>query len=108
VTPQEVERTFSLHGVRLVENYPNARPGPIIQADYRLSGISVRSGGRKPNGWVTVFDSVHHAAAAKQQVWRIYGKRNVVVRANVLVEFLRDVDKAARQQVGEALSAVAR
>jgi len=30
----------------------------------------------------------------------------VVARANVLVEFLRDADRAARQQVAKALSAV--
>lgn len=101
VTPRQVKRTFSLHGVRLVENYPNARPGPIVRADYRIPG-------NKPNGWVTVFDSVHHAVAAEQRFGTIYGERNVVLRANVLVEFLRDADKAARQQVTKALSALAR
>lgn len=101
VTPRQVERTFSLHGVALVENYPNARPGPIVRADYRIPG-------NKPNGWVTVFDSVHHAVVAKQRFGTIYGERNVVVRANVLVEFLRDANKAARQQITQALSAVAR
>jgi hypothetical protein len=101
VTPRQVKRTFSLHGIRLVENYPNARPGPIVRADYRIPG-------KKPNGWVTVFDSVHHAVVAEQRFGTIYGKGNVVVRANVLVEFLRDADEAARQQVTQALSAVAR
>lgn len=108
VTPRQVKRTFSLHGVPLVENYPNARPGPIVRADYRIPGKSVRAMGNKPNGWVTVFDSVQHAVVAKQRFATIYGKRNVVVRANVLVEFLRDADKAARQQITQALSAVAR
>ena len=102
VTPRQVKRIFSLHGVRLVENYPNARPGPVVRADYRIPT------GDKPNGWVTVFDSVHHAVVAKQRFGTIYGKRNVVVRANVLVEFLRDADKATRQRIAKALSAVAR
>jgi hypothetical protein len=99
VTPRQVERTFSMHGVRLVENYPNARPGPIIRADYRI--------GDKPEGWVTVYDSSNDAAAAGRRFRTIYGKQNTVVRANVLVEFLRDADKAARRQISQALSAVA-
>ena len=107
MTPRQVERTFARHGVRLVENYPNARPGPIVRADYRIPGRGVPLTGNKPNGWLTVFDSVQHAAVAKQRFRRIYGERNVVVRANVLVEFLRDADRAARQQVADALSAVA-
>ena len=107
MTPRQVERTFARHGVQLVENYPNARPGPIVRADYRIPGRGVPLTGNKPNGWLTVFDSVQHAAVAKQRFRRIYGERNVVVRANVLVEFLRDADRAARQQVADALSAVA-
>ena len=100
-TPPQVLRTFARHGVLLVANYPNARPGPVVRADYRISG-------KRPNGWVTVFDSVHHAAAAGQRFRRIYGKRNVVVRANVLVEVLREADKATRQQIGRAVADVAR
>ena len=64
--------------------------------------------GKQANGWVTVFDSVQHAVVAKLRFGTIYGKRNVLVRANVLVEFLRDADKAARRQVTQALSAVVR
>lgn len=108
VTPRHVKRTFSRHGVRLVANYPNARPGPVVRADFRILGRRIPVIGNEPDGWVTVFDSVHHAAVAGRRFRSIYGKRNVVVRANVLVEFLREVDKATRQQTTEAMSAVAR
>jgi len=98
-TPPQVLRTFARHGVLLVANYPNARPGPVVRADYRISG-------KRPNGWVTVFDSAQDAAAAKRRSRTAYGKRNVVVHANVLVEFLRDTDRSARRQITRALSAL--
>jgi hypothetical protein len=108
VTPGQVERTFAAHRVRLVENYPNARPGPIVRADYRLVGKGAPDIKNKPNGWVTVYDSARHAAVAERRFGTIYGKQNVAVRANVLVEFLRDADRSARQRIRHALSAVAR
>jgi hypothetical protein len=99
-TPPQVLGTFARHGVRLVANYPNARPGPVVRADFRITG-------RKPEGWVTVFDSARDAAAAKQRSRTVYGTRNVVVRANVLVEFLRDADESARRRITQALAAIA-
>jgi len=108
VTPPQVQRTFARHGVVLVANYPNARPGPVIRADFRIFGRKVPVTGNKSSGWVTVFDSAPDAVVAKRRSRTIYGKRNVVVRANVLVEFLPDTDKSARQRINRALSAVAR
>ena len=107
VTPRQVHRAFSRHGVRLVANYPNARPGPIVLADYRILGRRVPGSGNRPNGWVTVFDSAHDATTAKQRSRTVYGKRNVVIRANVLMEFRRDADRATRRQSTQALTAVA-
>jgi len=100
-TPPQVLRTFSRHGVLLVANYPNARPGPVVRADFRISG-------KTPSGWVTVFDSARDAAAAKRRSRTVYGTRNVVARANVLVEFLRDTDRTTRRRITEALAAISR
>jgi hypothetical protein len=100
VTPPQVLGTFARHGVLLAANYPNARPGPVVRADYRIAG-------KKPEGWVTVFDSARDAAAAKRRSRTAYGTRNLLVRANVLVEFLRYTDKAARRQITQALATLA-
>ena len=108
MTPGQVERTFTSHRVRLVENYPHARPGPIIRADYRLVGKGSPGIGNRPDGWVTVYDSAHDAAVAERRFRTIYGKQNTAVRANVLVEFLRDADRSARRRITQALSVVAR
>jgi hypothetical protein len=107
VTPLQVVRTFARNGVRLVANYPNARPGPVIRADLRIFGRKVPVTGNTSSGWVTVFDSAHDAVVARRRSRAIYGKRNVVVRANVLVELLPATDRSARQQINRALSAVA-